>query len=187
MSYPDLYIARHGQTEWNLQRRMQGALDAPLTELGKTQAHQLNAIFKTLPPAKSYLTSPQLRAVHTAAIALAGIAPEITTDTRLREIGVGDWQGMETDQLKASVTEPLTHMLHYYDHAPNGETFAGLRLRCSEFLDTLTGPTVLITHGITSRMLRLIALDQGTDQLSDLPGGQGIVFHVKDGVQKILS
>jgi probable phosphoglycerate mutase len=188
MIYPELFIARHGQTEWNLQKRMQGNFDSPLTVLGKTQARQLNAIFKQLDPSGlNFIASPQLRAVHTAAIALEGIAAEITTDPRLKEIGVGEWQGQSTDLLKASVTQPLSHMLHYYDHAPNGETFAGLRTRCTKFLSELTGPTVVITHGITSRMLRLIAMGHGDEQLSDLPGGQGIVFHIKDGVQKTLN
>lgn len=188
MSYPELFIARHGQTEWNVQRRMQGALDSPLTPLGKDQALNLRRIFLGLDTAgKTFVSSPQLRAVHTAAIAFETIAPTIETDTRLREIGVGDWQGQPSDPLKASVSQPLKHMLHYYDFAPNGETFAGLRLRCEAFLDTLDAPTVIMTHGITSRMLRLIALGLENDQLSDLPGGQGIVHHIKGGVQKIIS
>jgi broad specificity phosphatase PhoE len=46
---------------------------------------------------------------------------------------------------------------------------------------------VLVTHGITSRMLRLILMDRPLKALRDMRGGQGVVFHIEDGKQKRLT
>ena len=43
-----IYIIRHGQTEWNLARRLQGRLDSPLTQEGMEQAHTHGSVLKSL-------------------------------------------------------------------------------------------------------------------------------------------
>ncbi len=54
-------------------------------------------------------------------------------------------------------------------------------------MSNLQGPSVLVTHGITSRMIRATVLGLGIAGLGEMPGGQGVVYHLKDGVQKRLS
>ncbi|MEP5760575.1 MAG: histidine phosphatase family protein [Litoreibacter sp.] len=190
MSYPDLYIARHGETEWNALGRMQGRLHSALTRKGEAQARDLGRILAAnVPEGVRYVSSPQTRAVHTAALALSHTAAMIETDVRLCEIDVGAWQGRIRDELtihgdpKQTPDGPLA----FYEQAVGGEGFRALRLRCEDFLADLTGPSVLITHGITGRMLRAVALNVGDDALVDLPGGQGVVFHISGSNQKILS
>lgn len=190
----ELFVLRHGETTWNREGRMQGHLNAPLTELGVEQAvTQRNIMAEQNLSGFCVLSSPSGRAVETAAIALGPLVTEITTDTDLREVGVGEWTG----RLRAELIDPTEWqvtadgVLELYDMAPGGEGLAGLEARCARFLARLEGPHVLVTHGITSRMIRALALGHGPNvtlaMLSEMPGGQGVVYHVKDGQQKRLS
>ena len=190
----ELFVLRHGETTWNREGRMQGHLNAPLTELGVEQAvTQRNIMAEQDLSGFCVLSSPSGRAVETAAIALGPLVTEITTDPDLREVGVGEWTG----RLRAELIDPTEWqvtadgVLELYDMAPGGEGLAGLEARCAGFLARLEGPHVLVTHGITSRMIRALALGHGPNvtlaMLSEMPGGQGVVYHVKDGRQKRLS
>ena len=189
----ELFVLRHGETTWNREGRMQGHLNAPLTELGVAQAvAQRNIMTGQDLSGFRVLSSPSGRAVETAAIALGPLVTEITTDPDLREVGVGEWTG----RLRAELIDPTEWqvttdgVLELYDMAPGGETLAGLEARCSQFLARLEGPHVLVTHGITSRMIRALALGHGPnvtlEALAEMPGGQGVVYNVKKGRQKRL-
>jgi len=157
----ELFVLRHGETTWNREGRMQGHLNAPLTELGVEQAvTQRNIMAEQDLSGFCVLSSPSGRAVETAAIALGPLVTEITTDPDLREVGVGEWTG----RLRAELIDPTEWqvtadgVLELYDMAPGGEGLAGLEARCARFLARLEGPHVLVTHGITSRMIRALAL-----------------------------
>ena len=188
--WPELYILRHGQTEWNATGRIQGSLDSKLTGLGMRQARAQNAIL-TRRDLRGFAAwcSPQGRARHTAEIALAGLCDKIRVDARLGEIALGAWEG----RLRAEVAPELEADewaetgLWLFDRAPEGEGFAALHARCLSFLRDLDGPAILVTHGITSRMLRLIHLGLELPELADLPGGQGVVYHVAKGSHRLLS
>lgn len=185
MDFPELYILRHGQTEWNAENRMQGALNSPLTAKGEQDAARQGAILaqRDLNGFK-FWCSPQARAIQTAGIALGRIADDIHTDDRLREIRVGDWSGLLRYTLP--LPEGLDPYALQYDMAPNGEGFARLEIRCRAFLADLTGPAVLVTHGITSRVLRrIIAGDAALAEVHP-HGGQGCVYHLKNRKQTLL-
>lgn len=190
MAYPTIYVMRHGETEWNAEGRFQGALNSPLTPLGIAQAEAQGAALAQLDlPAFDVRVSPQGRAFETAAIALARRAALLRTDDRLREIGVGEWSGKRRDGLKIDGKVPADTPdgpLALYEHAPGGEGFARLRARCEAFLADLSEPTICVTHGITSRMLRTVALGLQTSALADLPGGQGVVYCVSGGAHSAL-
>ncbi len=181
----ELYVLRHGETEWNVEGRMQGALDSALTPRGRAQAQRQAEIFQSLDlEGADIFSSPQGRAIETAKIALAVHMPDLRTDDRLREIGVGAWAG----RLRCDL-EPYGEAgssLALYENAPGGEGFARLALRCAAFLADLRKPAVIVTHGITSRMLRAIAMGGGIDDLAKMPCGQGVVYHIKNAVQKRL-
>ncbi|GFE63685.1 histidine phosphatase family protein [Litoreibacter roseus] len=188
-NYPEIYVLRHGETEWNAESRMQGRLDSPLTEKGIAQARRQGRLLAGFDwSGFDVWCSPQGRAFQTAAIALVGHVEMLRTDDRLCEIDVGDWQGCLRKDLPLVEPQPMTQSLpvELYKNAPNGEGFARLRARCTAFLDDLARPAVIVTHGITSRMLRTVHLGLQDNAVADLPGGQGVVHHVKDGAQKIL-
>ncbi|XDA96475.1 histidine phosphatase family protein [Sulfitobacter sp. LCG007] len=188
-AFPRLFVMRHGQTEWNAARRMQGWRDSALTDQGVAEAlRQRNILSGCDLTGCTAISSPQVRALHTAALALQGLVHEIRTDERLKEIGVGEWTGMTADQLElrgATFGDDSGSLLHY-DRAPGGEGFEALYRRCKAFLDDLRGPAILVTHGVTSRMLRLIVLGRAIRELDDIPGGQGVVYHLEDGRQQCL-
>ncbi|WP_439156550.1 histidine phosphatase family protein [Yoonia sp.] len=187
--FPELYILRHGETLWNAQDRMQGGLNSPLTDKGRAQAaRQADLLDERELSGFNAFCSPQGRAFETAGIAVAPRIATIRTDDRLREIGVGAWQGRLRSELV--VTGPMQDSpdgpLALYEQAPGGEGFDLLEVRCRAFLADLSGPAIVVTHGITSRMLRAIALGLGQSGLAQLPGGQGVIFHIKDGTQTQL-
>jgi len=187
--FPELYILRHGETEWNAQGRMQGALNSPLTPTGRAQAERQASILAQCDLSGfDVISSPQGRAFETAGIALARQVSHIRTDDGLREIGVGLWAGRLRSDLSqgTDITEGPDGALALYERAPEGEGFAALEQRCEAFLKTISRPSVLITHGITSRMLRCIVTGVGPAGLEDIGGGQGVVFHLKNRLQKRL-
>jgi broad specificity phosphatase PhoE len=103
---------------------------------------------------------------------------------RLREIGVGDWAGRNRSELPM-LGGPDPYMAQY-EMAPNGEGLAAVEARVADFLIGLTGPTVLITHGITSRVIRNAVVGPPALVNPSIHGGQGCVYHLKDGVQELL-
>lgn len=185
MMFPELYILRHGQTEWNATGRMQGALNSPLTPQGGLDAARQGEILSGLDlQGFDFICSPQARAVQTAGIALARIAGMIRTDERLVEIGVGDWAGLyRSDLPMADVPDP--HMAQY-EAAPGGEGLAAVERRIAAFLADLKGPAVLVTHGITSRVIQTLVVGEASLGRSTIHDGQGCVYHLKDGVKKML-
>lgn len=190
MNLPDLLILRHGETEWNLAERMQGSEDSPLTATGEAQAAAQGRLLDRFGIANwSVWCSPQGRAQATAQIALKNRAGDIQTDPRLAEITLGRWTGMLRRDIAAEVPGLFdTHAdMSWYDHAPGGEGLEALYARTGALLRDLSGPSVLVTHGITSRMLRCHALGLEPGAFQDLPGGQGVVYHVSSGVQTCLS
>jgi len=179
---PDLYILRHGETVWNREGRMQGHLNAPLTDLGQAQALQQGAVLAQRDlRGFAFYTSPLGRAVQTAGLALGGVATEINTDSRLREIDVGAWQGQLRHSFAApGAIEGPDGDLSVYASAP-GEGLAGVAARARSFLADLEGPVVIVCHGIISRFLRCAALGLEDAAWDQLPGGQGNVFYLHEG------
>ena len=193
MNYPDIYVLRHGQTEWNLAGRHQGRLDSPLTELGRAQAADQGRILSGLAldwSSVAFVSSPQGRALSTAKIVGDPFGCSLTQDARLVEISFGSCEGMTEDEIAAVFPafaddggDPIDR--HFY--VPGGESFEELSARAQSFLDDLDRPTVVVTHGITSRVLRSLAMGGGRPLTLDLPGGQGVVHAVCGGKHRTLN
>jgi len=187
MSFPELLILRHGETEWNREGRLQGGLDSALTETGRDQARRQGEILQEFRvDGWAGFSSPQGRAMQTAGIALAD--RPIAADPRLREIGLGDWSG----QLRAELAAKSPHLfvgcgLGWYDHAPGGEGLIALEQRVAAFLAELDSPAVIVTHGITSRVIRCIAQGLPTKAFDTLGGGQGVVYHIRHQQSQMLA
>lgn len=180
--YPDLYLMRHGQTEWNAIGRMQGRLDSPLTDLGVAQAQAQARLIAGVRATR--FASPQGRALQTARIVFAG--QPFQTDPRLAEIDIGDFTGQLFDDLQRQQPDLFASSNYdWYDACPGGEGFAGLMARTRAFLDHLTGPALIVTHGITLRMMRMIAMGWDMDRFEELPQHQGAVQVVRGGRHEI--
>ena len=145
-----LWLIRHGETEWSASGQHTSRTDIPLTEAGERQARAVRAVVGDIAPVL-VLTSPRTRALHTAR--LAGFADfEVTED--LAEWDYGDYEGRTTDQIRRDV--PGWSLWH--DGVPGGETREQVAARAERVLrraaDALpAGPVVLIGHGHLSRVL----------------------------------
>lgn len=88
-----VYIFRHGETDWNRNRRLQGAVDIPLNENGRTQAAALREFFSQN-PVHAFLSSDLSRAAETAKIAAGVLEVPIFLEPRLREMNLGQAEGL---------------------------------------------------------------------------------------------
>lgn len=150
-----LWLARHGETEWNTVRRFQGATDLPLTDEGRRQAANLG----TLLAGRSFdgvWSSDLSRAVETARIAVG----DPSVDARLREMDFGELEGAVWDGLPPETQAALVRFDGF--EAPGGESIDRLRARVVAFCDGLpAGDHLLVTHGGVVRTLRRECGDDG--------------------------
>lgn len=92
-----LLLVRHGQSEWNASRRLQGQADIGLSELGKSQADALRSVITGIGHCRA--VSSDLRRVTETAQRIGAEKPRFTEG--LREIDVGDWTGRPIDDIRA--------------------------------------------------------------------------------------
>jgi glucosyl-3-phosphoglycerate phosphatase len=168
-----LLMLRHGQTDFNFGRRMQGQLDTELTELGRAQAlAAAEALAKHQP---LLIVSSDLRRAYDTAVALGErTGLPVRVDDRLRETHLGDWQGMTHAQIDA--TAPGTRQAWRADAswAPHGgESKVDVAARSLPLIaelvtgetewaavEELARPVVLVAHGgliagLTAALLQL--------------------------------
>ncbi|MEG0372020.1 MAG: histidine phosphatase family protein [Clostridium sp.] len=150
-----LYITRHGETEWNTKGRMQGWGNSPLTELGRNQGKWLRDRIKDLHIDVIY-SSPSGRAYETAEIIRGNRDIELVVDEGLKEINMGQWEGLSQEEIKGLSEENHFNFWNMPSkYVPNtGEDFQTVRDRSYEavtkILEKEKGKTILIvTHTIT--------------------------------------
>jgi probable phosphoglycerate mutase len=142
-----LWLARHGETAWNVVHRFQGWADIELTATGRAQANALGARLAGRRFDRVW-SSDLGRAVETARLAVG----EPTTDRRLREIDFGTLEGLVWDQLGEEVRLALRGFDGF--QAPGGESMAAFKQRVLEFIAELgPGDHLVVTHGGVIRML----------------------------------
>ena len=182
-----LLILRHGETTWNREDRMQGGLDSPLTERGCQQAQQQGAILAEVGvEGLQCFSSPQGRARRTAELALRG--ESFRLDPRLAEVGMGTWQGLTMDSIREELPDGRisSHAFLWKFDAPGSETLALMLARVGEFLADVPHPAVVVTHGVTSQILRGLYLGLDVDGMGTLEDRQGVVYRLHDGREKLL-
>jgi probable phosphoglycerate mutase len=99
-----LLVARHGETDWNRDRRWLGQTDRPLTSLGREQAHGLERQLEGVAIDAAY-ASDLSRALNTARIALTGRGVGVTPVRELRERFLGAWEGLLDDEIPTRFPE----------------------------------------------------------------------------------
>lgn len=162
-----IYLTRHGQTEWNIEKRLQGTGNSPLTQAGIARARELAMRLKDEQIDVIY-TSPIERAYHTACILKGEKEVPLLTHEGLREMSFGDYEGHLTDAIKKENPEWDINRIMQGDtklSAPNGETLEAVRSRVQEAMDEIiginTGKTMLIVaHGITLKALMYYFKDE---------------------------
>ncbi|UWQ27326.1 histidine phosphatase family protein [Leisingera sp. M523] len=188
MQFPKIWLLRHGQTEWNAEHRIQGQLESPLTPLGIEHARrQAGLMAPVLEQKPACYASPLGRAQQTADIALRG-APFVT-DPRLAEAFAGVFQGMtlqEVAQRYPQIHGANPRNLDLFCEAPGGEGYARFHGRILDFMLSLTGPSVVVAHGLLGQVMRGIICGLPRDSMAALPNGQGCVYVLENGMETVL-
>jgi broad specificity phosphatase PhoE len=171
----ELWLARHGETEWSRARKHTGRTDLPLTPEGERQAREELAPKLAGVDFDLVLSSPLRRARETAR--LAG-APEPVVDERLREMDYGDYEGRTTAEIRAA--RPGWDL--WTDGCPGGETVEDVGARVdaliAERLRADWGRVLVFGHGHTLRILaaRWLGLPAREGRIFILrPAGLGVI------------
>ncbi|MCY3563450.1 MAG: histidine phosphatase family protein [Acidimicrobiia bacterium] len=154
----ELWLVRHGQTDWNRRHLLQGWVDTPLNQRGERQARALAGSLRGRRFAGVW-SSDLSRAVETARLAYG----EPTQSAALRELDFGDLQGLGW----YAISEEDRDQMIAFDGfaAPGGESHSQMRERVTEFLDCLgEGAHLVFSHGGVIRMLRRLC---GDDRFPD--------------------
>jgi broad specificity phosphatase PhoE len=189
-----LLLARHGETEWNLQRRYQGRSDSPLTERGVAQALAVGRLLGALPEleAAAIVSSPLGRARRTAELIRehlpAGV--ELRCDDRLCELSLGSWDGLTYQQIaeRSPGVFDGDGRHNWYFRSPDGERYDAFAGRLVEWLNDWTGQGVLVvvTHGIVTRLLRGLYAGLTREIALTLPVPQDKIYRLANGLIKQL-
>lgn len=156
-----LWLVRHGETDWNAQRRFQSRTDVPLNEVGRRQARRLAAELERRTYAGVW-SSDLTRAKETAEI----VYGPPTVDRRLREIDLGELEGRRWEDLDPEIQAALAAFAGFA--APGGERYDQFEARVLSFVDDLSpGEHLVVTHGGVIRLLRRVF---GYEDLFPAPG-----------------
>jgi probable phosphoglycerate mutase len=147
----DLWLIRHGETEWSLSGAHTGRTDLPLTAKGEEQARGLRKVL-TAHRFGLVLTSPMQRARKTCE--LAGLGDPAKTDPNLMEWDYGSYEGKSTAEIQA--VRPGWSL--FRDGVPSGETIEQVAARAktviARALTESTGDVAMFAHG---HLLRILA------------------------------
>jgi broad specificity phosphatase PhoE len=190
-----IYFIRHGETDWNRDRRYQGQMDVPLNATGRGQAARNGRVLAATLGARAagidYVASPLQRARETMQIVRGelGLAPDAyRTDDRLKEVHYGHWEGQLQDELRTSDPNGLAARdLDAWGWQPRGgESYEGMSRRVGRWLDEVACDTVVVAHGGVSRALRGLVLDISPALVPTLPVPQDQVLVVMAGAASWL-
>ena len=162
-----IYLTRHGQTLWNIEKRLQGRGNSPLTGEGIERAKELRDRIKDIHIDVIY-SSPIERALTTANIIKGDKSIEVITDDGLMEMCFGDYEGKITDEvMKENPNWDISLIMKGNTEltAPNGENLAEVRDRVARSMNKIIeenrGKTILIVaHGITLKAIMYYFKDE---------------------------
>lgn len=180
----NLYLVRHGQTDWNLENRIQGHNELPLNEIGKEQSEKVSLELTHLNAAAIY-SSPMLRAKQMAEIIAKGSPCEIVIEENLIEGKFGSIEGMTKAEFKEKFQEDLIN-LHRMDAdtrlrhklVPDADSILEIAERTIPCLKGIAAKhpdqnVIIVTHGWLMRSL-LVVLNQNDDRSTYVSNG-GII------------
>lgn len=194
-----LVLVRHGQSTWNRVHRIQGQLDPPLSDEGRRQAGLLGRRLAASHRFVAAYSSDLQRAFETADLAGAasGIAPQPMRG--LREIFLGDWEGLTSEEIAARYPAAWARWVKEpdWDLVPAGEGAAAFEARVATTLDEIAerhpeGDVLVVTHGgviqvalhrivgKSSRGIFLFKIQNASISLIERRNGRAVVGGVND-------
>lgn len=193
IKWPDFYFARHGETDWNRERRYQGSLDIPLNRTGQLQADANGVLLRELlerdgvdPKSLNWFASPLSRASETMDRMRAAFdidLPPVIHDKRLIEISFGALEGkLHSEVADAQATAPGERDESYWGFRPEGgENYQDVSDRLIDFARVLTHHSVVVAHGGVLRVLRHLVEGAPRGDVLNWPPPQGVIAHFTPG------
>ncbi len=189
-----LYITRHGETEWNIQKRMQGWKNSNLTERGIANAKALGESLKDVQFNRVYC-SPLDRTRHTTELILGERELEVVYEDNLREIHLGEFEGKNQEEANAIYPEFSSHFWekpHLYK-AKSGEDFYQVRERVIKALEKIisenpSGNVLIVTHGVVLKTIHSYFKNLPMHRLWDPPfiyDTSLTIIEIEDGSHEI--
>ena len=158
----ELYIVRHGETEWNKKKLLQGSTDIPLSDNGRLLARVSGEALADTPFDRIY-SSPLKRAYETACLFRGDQPVEIIRDDRLRELCFGEYEGQNMSELLADPNGTFQYFFQQpqlYQAPPHGETLEHLCERAASFMEEVILPlqsqchrVMIVAHGACNKAL----------------------------------
>lgn len=149
-----LWLARHGQTDWNLEGRYHGQADPPLNANGVAQAECLATQISGAALTAIYSSDLQ-RAQVTAEIVARPLRLAVQIDRRWRDINLGEWDGMLETEVRLCYPQVWNERKHNPLHVrtPGGESLTEVAARVWGAADEVaqthpTGPVLIVSHGL---------------------------------------
>jgi alpha-ribazole phosphatase len=186
-------LVRHGQTEWNAKKRLQGQTDLPLTKKGLEQAHAVAKRAARFPINVVY-SSDLIRAKKTAEIIGLELNLPVIVDKRFNERDFGDWEGNNWEEMEKLIGKNREDLRT--STPPNGESLQDFAKRVTKILDEVikkeAGKTILVVchAGVLHSLVRhLKNIPQETVTAFSFPNTSVSVFHVEKDlvVEELLS
>lgn len=166
-----LYIARHGETIWNTQKRMQGWEDSDLTPLGSQQAKLLGKSLENI-DFNQVVSSPLARTIKTTEIIVGDRDLDVVINDNFKEMGFGSWEGQNPDILKERYPSQYKNLwTQAHKYVPiDGESFKQVQDRVIMGLEQIIkdnpqGNVLLVTHGMIVQVILLYMKGLALDQL----------------------
>lgn len=191
----NIYLTRHGETQWNIENRLQGSKNSQLTDKGIEHAFMLGNRLRNIDFSAIY-TSPLERALQTANYIKSDKDVPIYTIENLKEMNFGDWEGKTKDEIEAvdnykNEYHNFWHIPHMYNHKPhNGEGLITFKRRVEEALSKVIssnsdGNILIVTHAVVIKAILSFTMDISTDKMWDPPfiHGTSLTIFKWDGEQ----
>ncbi len=194
VSAPLFYFVRHGETDWNAERRLQGQLDIPLNDVGRRQSAQCGNILRDLITTRhkaaddfAFLSSPLSRARETMEIlrGVLGLPREgYAIEPRLAELSFGRWEGLTYRDVRLLDRSLLAvrERDKWNFMTPDGESYAELLARVRDWHASVKGDIIVAAHGGVARVLMVLF---GARTPQEAPHGdveQGVVYEFGPGM-----
>ena len=184
MAKPTIYFLRHGQTDWNVELRLQGQKDIPINATGRAQAIQNGKDLANLLDDSQrfrYIASPLGRTRETMNIVRMELGlPSYgyETDDRLKEISFGLWETHTIEELRKvepdGVAQREADKFHF--RPPQGESYEQLLERVKSWLPYVSEDAVVVCHGGILRMLEILFNGTEPDEIMQVTMPQDRIY-----------
>lgn len=170
-----IYIIRHSETKWNVEGRLQGRLDSPLTKKGIEDAKRDGEYFKD--KIDLIISSPAQRAITTSEIIKGDALIPIITNEDLSELNHGAWQGLTIKEIEANYKESFHDFMNNHKTfipVGDGESFKELEERVIKTMTPIIKEgkdknILVVSHGAVMQIVLLMLNNQGLDELKNIP------------------